>query len=178
MYNLKELLKKNHFHENTFPELADLLLNHFLLIVNQKSYRFTEIEFYWNDNKNHQDKSTYLRNHTGELQPGQLFFHYSGFDIALDNDFGYGGILIRGVLDLSNGHYYKGPMVSCMRIFSGVSVFGGHMDVRLEESSLPPADIFTKPKQGLGKNAIEGGFDLKDYNYYLKISKDKDALTV
>lgn len=177
MYNLQELLKKNHFHENTFPKIAELLLNHFLLIVNEKSYRFTEIEYYWNDSKDHQDKSTYVRNHTGKLQPGQLFFHYSGFDIALDNDFGYGGILIRGVLDLSNGHYYKGPMVSCMRIFSGVSVFGGYMDLRLEESSLPPADIFTKPKQGLGKNAIEGSFDLKDYNYYLKLSQDKNAIT-
>ncbi|UIR54777.1 hypothetical protein LZQ00_10865 [Sphingobacterium sp. SRCM116780] len=172
MNNLKELLQKNHFQDNTFAQIAELLLNHSLLTVNEKSYRLTEIEFYWNDNKDHQDKSTYIRNHTENLQAGQLFFHYSGFDIAMDNEFGYGGILIRAVYDLSNNKHYKGPMVSCMHIFSGVSVFGGHMDVRLEEKSLdPPLDVFTKPKIGLGKNAIEGGFDSKDYNYSIKLLK-------
>lgn len=173
MKELKELFSQNHSGAESFNEIADILLNGALIVVNEKQYRITEIEFYWNNGTTHQDKSTYKRTHVGELKAGQLFFHYSRFDIVLDNEFGYGGILIRGVYDIAEGKAYKGPMVSCMRIFTGIQVFGDCMSIELKKFQLNKYPVKTKSKVGIGKNGIEGGFNVVEYNYSIQMINRK-----
>lgn len=76
-----------------FSEVAELLLNNYVISKHGVEYEIVEIEFYL-FNTIHQDVITYPRN----LSAGQWFFHPSGVDITfatIGNQFG--GILIRGL---------------------------------------------------------------------------------
>lgn len=75
-----------------FKRLADTILLKKELIVNDKTYRFTEIEFYYYS-ENHKDAYT----HKHEYESGRWRFHNQGLDITLKGKSGYGGVLIRGI---------------------------------------------------------------------------------
>jgi hypothetical protein len=86
-----------------FKRLADIILLKKELIVNDKTYRFTEIEFYYYS-KNHKDAFT----HKHEYEAGKWRFHNQGLDITLKGKSGYGGILIRGI-ESNNTRFINGP---------------------------------------------------------------------
>jgi hypothetical protein len=102
---------------SNFSEIAESLINNYLLKVNDTLIEFCDLEFYWNE-PNHKDINTHEHNY----QNGQLRPHGSGYDIALRNGTGYGGILIRGVF--SNDLPTYGPIRSADVIFR----MGGHLN--------------------------------------------------
>eukprot|EP01126_Amoeba_proteus_P035839 TRINITY_DN3624_c0_g2_i2.p1 TRINITY_DN3624_c0_g2~~TRINITY_DN3624_c0_g2_i2.p1 ORF type:complete len:280 (+),score=36.02 TRINITY_DN3624_c0_g2_i2:100-939(+) len=101
--------------QEKFQSIATKLMNSYVLQINGKPHRLAELEFYLKD-ENHPDIFT----HCGELQLscGQWYFHrvgkgykggsYKGLDITFSTR-GYGGILIRAIMDLSSMEYVEGP---------------------------------------------------------------------
>lgn len=153
--------------EETFLKMAEKLMANYAIASHGKFYRLMEIEFYWHEDQ-HGDKSTYGRHHT-DPQSGQWFFHYSGVDIALRNERGYGGILIRSIArEDCMKKLIRGPMVVAMVLFSGYNVFDG-LDTKLVERPLQSKNFSIKatPRVGLGKNARESGFEDKHYRFLL-----------
>lgn len=90
-------------------EIAQKLFDNNGIKSGDKTFRFTEIEFYYYDkamylkdkNLNKWQEVTYPRDN---YQGGQLFYHLSGIDICFDshyknNEGKFGGILIRAIKD-------------------------------------------------------------------------------
>lgn len=76
-----------------FSEVAELLMNNYLISKRDINYEIVEIEFYL-FSPNHQDIITYPRN----SKAGEWFFHQSGVDLTFESkDNQFGGILIRGI---------------------------------------------------------------------------------
>lgn len=105
-----------------FHAIAQKLFDEYVIQANNIKYRLAEIEFYWHSEK-HPDKCTYPRIHVNP-KTGDWFFHYSGVDIALKSDDGYGGILIRSIYNIEKKELTKGPMISSMKLFSENNAFG------------------------------------------------------
>lgn len=92
--------------EYTFDSIAKELITNYRIKVNDKSFIILELEFYLYTN-GHEDKCT----HEHKLEGGQWRGHYSGIDITLrTNSGGYGGILIRGIMDELNKNIISGPL--------------------------------------------------------------------
>ena len=100
-----------------FNKIADMVLNKWVINVNNKHYRFSEIEFYLN-HKQHPDTFT----HGDEMQSilGNWYFHragksyksgsYKGLDLSFgQGDNSHGGILIRSIQSLEDGSITEGP---------------------------------------------------------------------
>eukprot|EP00347_Sterkiella_histriomuscorum_P006968 403350754 len=120
-----------------FDEIADLLLNHYVLTVNHHyKYRIAEIEFYFNDihsGKVHPD--TFTHGDDLQTQIGQWYFHrfgktfkvgtYKGMDLSFGKGAkAFGGILIRAISSLGAtdgkqlppNEFIEGPCNSVNRI--------------------------------------------------------------
>jgi len=155
-------------NEAGFLGIAKTLFQKYAIQKEDKLYRLTEIEFYWNS-QSHPDQSTYGRNHF-KPKAGEWFFHYSGVDIALDNSElnGEGGILIRGIYDVKEKKVIKGPMVCAMTLFSGFNAFEGRINTMLLEKSFDPVPIRSSPRKGLGKNAEVNDMHLRNYSFSIR----------
>src|SRR5687767_8055609 len=98
--------------EKSFDRIASELLKRKALIVNNKVFRFTEIEFYYFNEEYHEDKYT----HEHERESGEWRFHNQGIDITFKgSEKCDGGILIRGIL--IDSEYINGPIKSIRKIF-------------------------------------------------------------
>ncbi len=151
-----------------FLKIAETLFNEYAIQTHDSIYRITELEIYWNSPK-HIDKSTYSRTHVNP-KSGDWFFHYSGVDIALENKIsgGYGGILLRSVIDLKyKNKLYKGPMVCAMRLFSCTNAFEETIKTRLVPHYFEKGQTNTGPRIGLGKNALENDANKLQYRFYI-----------
>ena len=159
--------------EEEFKTIAKELFDNYAIITGEATYRFLEIEFYWNS-PNHIDDSTYQRKHVNP-KTGEWFFHYSGVDIALKNEEngGYGGILIRSIYDIDNDVTIKGPMICAMKLFSGTNAFSESIKVKIVRHTFIPAEILTSERIGLGKNAKDSGTDKLNYRFVINL-KDKE----
>ena len=155
--------------EEEFRSIARRLFNSCAIQTKDALYRFIELEFYWKS-PTHPDNSTYERKYVNPGQ-GEWFFHYSGVDIALRNDAlqGFGGILIRGIMEVESGKRYKGPQVCAMKLFSGISAFGGDGFPQIIAYSFPDARVLNAARVNLGSNAKAGGFDKRFYRYLIKV---------
>ena len=110
MKNLNQLFeeaKKNGI-EAGFDKLADYLMNECVLEANNNEYRIAEIEFYYFNEK---DEHADIFVHCNECQKKSnvFYFHPAGVDITFGNDSYYGGILIRGIINIKTGKYIIGP---------------------------------------------------------------------
>ncbi|MEX0982569.1 MAG: hypothetical protein WD577_14585 [Bacteroidales bacterium] len=163
-------LKISEETKGEFRKIADILFNSYAIQNSKSIYRLSEIEFYWKS-PTHKDDSTYPRRYVNP-STGEWFFHYSGVDIALRNDEiqGYGGILIRGIVDVNSGKKYKGPQVSAMVLFSGGDAFSDSFSTRLIEYKFPQAQTINKIRVGLGENATKSGTD--QFKYRFEINTD------
>lgn len=148
-----------------FEEIANTLFNKFAIQTNSNLYRLIEIEFYWNS-MSHVDSCTYPRKHVNP-KTGDWFFHYSGVDIALKNEKtgGYGGILIRGILDVNTLEKFKGPQVCVMKLFSETNAFSESIKTMIVKHQFDTRQVINKPRVGLGNNAIKDGADKSAYNF-------------
>lgn len=80
-----------------FSDVADLLMNEYVISKRGILYEIVEIEFYL-FNQEHHDVITYPRN----MKAGEWFFHQSGVDLTFEsNRDQFGGILIRGIKRLT-----------------------------------------------------------------------------
>jgi hypothetical protein len=105
------------YHEK-FREMARIIINNTSLSINNKLYRFCELEFYLNE-KNHPDPFVHCNN--DQKTEKRWYFHkqnnksykggtYKGLDITFGYQFRnhtYGGILIRSIKDTEN--FIEGP---------------------------------------------------------------------
>lgn len=146
--------------QKAFEKIANTLINQFTLHINGLTIELCDLEFYWNDSKEHKDKSTHPHKYTN----GQLRPHGSGYDIALRNEQGFGGILIRGVI--KDGAATYGPIRCADVIFkSGDNLFDNGLTIKLIERDPHPRKnyiIFPTKRVGLKK---EGKFWDRDYRF-------------
>lgn len=81
--------------QNSFSSIASELINKYELKINNKTFQFIDIEFYFFNNV-HQDGFT--MSHNKKL--GEFEAHRYGIDISLGNsNDSYGGILIKSLLN-------------------------------------------------------------------------------
>ncbi len=93
-----------------FYEIAKILMNEYILEIEDMKIEFTEIEFYYFDEKRHTDP--YVHKHPLQKNINTLYVHpkwgnYGGIDLTFGDDNCYGGILIRGIK--LNNKYICGP---------------------------------------------------------------------
>ena len=162
-----EFLKIINETEEEFEKIAQTLFDNYSIEAHNIIYRFVEIEFYWNSST-HVDKSTYQRKHVNP-KTGEWFFHYSGVDIALENEKGgYGGILIRSIRDIKNNRLVKGPMVCAMTLFSGTNAFSKSISTYISPYEFEKSQIIKRERVGLGQNAKENGADKLNYAFFIE----------
>lgn len=145
--------------EKSFDRIAVDLLTKSHLIVNDKEFRFTEIEFYYFHDDYHQDKYT----HEHERFEGEWRFHNQGLDITLDgDDKSVGGILIRGIE--YNGVYTNGPRNIISRIFEEFGKVNDNNCLRLSQSDAKSFEI-TKTFRHLPNKQVDDLYIHKPYRY-------------
>lgn len=82
----------------SFDQIANELFNKYVIQVNHNYYRLLEVEFYYNDSKDHND--TYTHGHKWQKRLNYWYVHPSGIDISIGNETATGGILMRSVQKL------------------------------------------------------------------------------
>ena len=127
--DIKELLRmpKSITSKDTqkaFAKIADELMHNYCIQCGEKKYYFAEIEFYYYDKENNSEewnRRTYPRT---DKEAGDLFFHYSGFDICFESKYSegrFGGILIRSLFDNTNNRYITGPLLCVNEVLNACS---------------------------------------------------------
>ncbi|MES2648159.1 MAG: hypothetical protein V4717_14885 [Bacteroidota bacterium] len=109
----------------SYKRIAETLMNDYKLAVRDKWFRIVECEFYYNS-KNHNDP--FAHGHPRQKETiGEWYFHGSGLDITLANGTSYGGILIRGIAEVTKEHPMPerknaiiGPLNICSEIFKSI----------------------------------------------------------
>src|SRR4051812_18279823 len=108
---------------SSFSEIANDLFNDYVIQVNDNLYRLLEIEFYYNDSKEHSD--SYTHGHMCQNRSGYWYVHGSGIDITIGNEQATGGILLRSIKKLSPAgtdkkeQYFFGPLNVLTELVSG-----------------------------------------------------------
>lgn len=129
--------KENNEFQDKCKEISEKLLKNYCIQCGEKKYYFAELEFYYYEtgkwDKDWNEK-TYPRN---GKKAGDLFFHYSGFDICFDSTFSektakFGGILIRSLKD-EMGNFITGPSVCMLEILN--TCFGKTWPILVQSSN-------------------------------------------
>lgn len=88
--------------EQSFDQIANQLLNEYLLSVGNVHYQLTELEFYYH-NKEARIEDNFAHTHGDQYKDGAWRLHGAGLDIILKKiGVYYGGILIRGIQELDS----------------------------------------------------------------------------
>ena len=82
----------------SFKAIATKLFTDYKLIVNDKQYRFLDLEFYYHADKDFED--IYAHKHPHQLENSKWYSHGSGMDITFGNNKNHGGILIRAIAEI------------------------------------------------------------------------------
>lgn len=107
----------------SFDQIANDLFNNYIIQVNHNFYRLLEIEFYYNDLKDHKD--SYTHGHKWQKRTGYWYVHGSGIDISIGNNEASGGILLRSIEKLlspptnKKEQYIFGPLNVLTELISG-----------------------------------------------------------
>lgn len=101
--------------KESFLEIAEQILNYYILDVNGKQYRIKNIEFYYYNENKHPDQNShslkYKRAKERQILNAQWYLHkisinkkynYKGLDYTFGDGKNYGGILIKEVVELNN----------------------------------------------------------------------------
>jgi len=172
--NLNGLLSIDHSSEKgviqSFERISNELLNNYSLVINNITFLFTEIEFYYYHSVNHKDKNT----HRHDYQEGRWRFHGSGLDITFKSNIKentnpefYGGILIRGLKQIDptiTCPYVNGPLRSLVKIFhcmNNVTSCNSGLILLKRHDSLQ-RKIHKTSRHGVGPSPYEKS----DYRYF------------
>lgn len=170
-HNLLETYVPSH---HNFDVLADIILNHTVLVANQTTFRLCEIEMYYCGTE-HNDK--YVHCSMEQSMNGRFYFHkygtgtyksgtYKGLDITLSpNSQTYFGVLIRSIYNQNTGQFIEGPCRCVNELLSHfdcteVSQFVKDKEVPLKiydttygfhltHTQLPEETIYHGPRIGL-----------------------------
>lgn len=187
-----------------FKDVADLLLNNTILIVNKHKYRIVEIEFYLKSDE-HEDKYTHCDN--DQLEYGCWYFHkyrngtykagtYKCVDMTIGDKKNnqYCGILIRSIYDIYNKKLIEGPCKSVNAILDAykcdsINDFVGEKILNVldnqkvfviqdaQKKELSSEDIYSGPRIGLSDKYPD--YKSKEYRFVIfrdKIKKMKKTL--
>ena len=139
-------------YDNYFKGIAKNMFENYCIKKGEDIYYFTSLEFYF-CHKNHFDMITYPRN----AKAGQWFFHQSGVDltfnshffnlskynytpiVSIDNDYAYGGILVKEVVKQGGAKQLKGPCIAMWELFDKINAFPIKID------SKPMVDVANWP---------------------------------
>lgn len=102
--------------QTVFEDIAEKLMKEYCLVCGKKRYYFAEIEFYYYDKDRFNNEWNWVTYPRTNKKAGDLFFHYSGFDICFDSNFDdgkFGGILIRSLIDVTktDNKFVTGPLL-------------------------------------------------------------------
>lgn len=162
-----------------FPEVAEKILQKAIFHIKEYRFRIIEIEFYWHKEPEHPDP--YVHCHSLQFKKNVFYFHpkahpYAGLDIAVGN----GGILLRGIEDLSTGEITDGPSLLVNRIlrelptaktdFQGKNIFKNE-DLFLDFTGDFRKEIFHSPRIGLSEK--EPFYAKKLYRFLTEPRKTK-----
>ena len=136
------------------------LMNHWILKIESKLYRISEIEFYFNSDS-HND--TYTHGHKLQKDKGRWYFHGSGVDITIGGNGFYGGISIRAIYDIEKGSYIYGPLNCVTELFSNVeNIYETKMPFGLipaNENDCKIEKPITAPRVGLNQQKDMGKYE-------------------
>jgi len=139
-------------------EIAIDLFSHYCIKCNEKEYYFAEIEFYYWDKNNWNEKwnrVTYPR----ICNAGNLFYHLSGIDICFDSYYNeenlndearFGGILIRAIR-CEDGIVVAGPW-NCMLKLLNECKDGCMPQLRLSKKSCIKKEDIKQTYRALGED--------------------------
>ena len=123
--------------QTVFESIAEKMMKEFCLLCDKKMYYFAEIEFYYYDKKRFNDEWNWVTYPRTNKEAGDLFFHYSGFDICFDSSFDngkFGGVLIRSLKD-ENGTYITGPSVCLLEVLNTCSKSGKLPVIKVDDGN-------------------------------------------
>jgi hypothetical protein len=154
-----------------FDDICNTLMKSLCLVVGYQVYRFTELEIYYFDERNHPDP--YTHKDEQQLYPGNFYFNGFGLDITFGNPVKkiYGGILIRGIKNLNTGKFVSGPSNVLKEIFGAIgNVFEARNNICIRELKNGDADE-TKPLKTsrIGLPQKEELYHGKKYRYLVEI---------
>lgn len=170
-----------------FDKVACMMMNGFVLVVSGKEYRLFEIEFYYHS-AIHPDP--FVHRHPQQLSKNRWYFHkkgaifrpgiYRGVDLTFgDEDTKtYGGILIRGIVDLENKKDYVYGPAKCVDHF--MESFGQDIEkvddktaiksacqhLCLEKKELSEEQVISCPRVGLPVRPAEHLSNMFRYAHY------------
>lgn len=156
--------------EKSFDRIATEILTSKALLVNDKLFFLTEIEFYYFHKEIHEDKYT----HEHQRDEGEWRFHNQGLDITLkSSDIADGGILLRGVLE--GNKYTNGPRKVIGRIFEGFSKVTAKNEISLITTEKRTHQIIKTNRHLPNKNRYE---DFVDRPYRYLVDLDNLDMTI
>ncbi len=142
--------RSNDLHQE-FSKIAKQLFTKFVIVKDERyRYRFTEIEFYFQSSF-HQD--AYIYGKPMQLTSGKWFKHGSGIDLTFGNENAniFGGILIRGLWNITNKCYINGPLNVLKELSNGYTNEDLQRKIIIVESSNNIGIILSSTRFGLTK---------------------------
>ena len=175
--------------DDNFERITSYFMNNLSLVVSNREYRLTELEVYYYDEDKHPDP--YVHRSPEQLSVGKWYFNGSGLDITIgdaDREI-YGGILIRGIVEIGEKpRYISGPSNVLKEIFSVMgNITDGQSGICLRELKPEILKVIEiKPircaRVGLKKKENDtGNFAEKSYRYIVDLNfqhkfKDKEKV--
>ena len=160
--------------DSDFNRIANDLMNYWVLKIESKMYRITEIEFYL---KSESHNDTYTHGHKLQLKKERWYFHGSGFDLTFGTDGFYGGILIRAIYDFKGDNYTYGPINCVTELFSNIEqVYETNLSFGLIPAS-PKSFEYEKPISAprVGLNPQIDKDKVEEFYRFLIMPKRKHA---
>lgn len=151
--------------EQSFNNIAKELMNENVIMVNDKAFEFTEIEFYFFKKGVHEDIYT----HKHKRKAGEWRIHNQGLDITLEgNEEQYGGILIRG---LSNENTcINGPIKALGFLFESIGSVYNPSTLMLKSKDLEGKKII-KTFRHIPTKIQDKVYHYKKYRYIVELEK-------
>ncbi|WP_372366295.1 hypothetical protein [Candidatus Uabimicrobium sp. HlEnr_7] len=186
---------------NWFEKIAQCLLNKVSLVINGENYRFIEVEFYYQNDSDHNDPCV----HGDPLQKTchLWYFHrsggtyrsgtFKGLDITFAEKDVFGGIIIRGI-ENENGEVIDGPCLCVNHMLAKTNkshvreldnlvtpydIWNAKSPLFIREhESLPQRNIIDCPRVGLtlryrNKAQQMSNYIMKNYRYLSAPRKTK-----
>ena len=109
LLNISSIVSPKEDINQKLQNLAEVLMNEYVIVNGTYEYRPIEIEFYIYDKDVHADEHVYARN----AKAGQLYLHKMGIDICFKSSMEtgkFGGVLIRAI-EREDNMYFVGPRI-------------------------------------------------------------------
>jgi hypothetical protein len=151
--------------EQSFDVIAKELMNEHVLLVNDREFQFSEIEFYYYKKGVHEDMYT----HKHMKKAGEWRSHNQGLDITLEGNAEQdGGILIRGLKD--GNKYINGPRNVIGLLFESMGSITNTSSLVLMSKNLGDKPII-KTFRHIPNKIQDKEYHFKKYRYITDLDK-------